>query len=36
MNWRARLDWLAAHGYQGFVGLEYTPVAETVASLAFR
>jgi len=36
MDWRARLDWLAAHGYQGYVGLEYTPVAETVASLAFR
>jgi len=36
MDWQARLDWLAAHGYQGYVGLEYTPVAETVASLAFR
>lgn len=36
MDWQARLDWLTARGYQGFVGLEYTPVAETLASLAFR
>ena len=36
MDWQARLAWLEAHGYQGFVGLEYTPVGDTVASLAFR
>jgi len=36
MDWQARLAWLAAHGYDGYVGLEYTPVAETAASLAFR
>jgi hydroxypyruvate isomerase len=36
MDWQARLDWLAARGYDGLVGLEYTPVAETGASLAFR
>ncbi|HTJ59070.1 MAG TPA: TIM barrel protein [Devosiaceae bacterium] len=35
MDWQARLDWLAANGYRGLVGLEYTPVAETGASLKF-
>jgi hydroxypyruvate isomerase len=36
MDWRARLAWLDAHGYHGFVGLEYTPVGDTVAGLGFR
>lgn len=36
MDWRSRLDWLAAHGYQGFVGLEYRPTASTEESLRFR
>ena len=35
LDWQARLDWLAAHGYAGLVGLEYRPLAETGASLAF-
>jgi hydroxypyruvate isomerase len=35
LDWQARLDWLAAHGYAGLVGLEYRPVAGTAASLAF-
>ncbi len=33
MDFRARLDWLAGHGYDGFVGLEYSPTGETGASL---
>jgi hydroxypyruvate isomerase len=33
MDWQARLDWLAAHGYAGLVGLEYRPSAGTVDSL---
>jgi len=33
LDWQARLDWLAAHGYRGQVGLEYAPMAETTASL---
>lgn len=36
MDWRARLDWLSAHGYSGLVGLEYKPKAATVMSLGFR
>ena len=36
MDWRARLDWLEAAGYQGLVGLEYTPVGGTAESLKFR
>ena len=36
MDWRARLAWLDAHGYGGFVGLEYTPVGDTVEGLRFR
>ena len=36
MDWRARLAWLDAHGYRGFVGLEYTPVGDTVEGLRFR
>lgn len=36
MDWAARLHWLEAHGYAGYVGLEYRPTAGTVASLKFR
>jgi hydroxypyruvate isomerase len=36
LDWQARLDWLAAHGYQGFVGLEYWPTVPTLESLRFR
>ena len=36
MDWRARLDWLEAAGYQGLVGLEYTPAGGTAESLGFR
>ena len=35
MDWRARLDWLADHGYAGFVGLEYRPSGSTEDSLSF-
>ena len=35
MDWRARLDWLADHGYTGFVGLEYKPTGSTEGSLSF-
>lgn len=35
MDWQARLDWLAEHGYQGFVGLEYKPTVSTQESLSF-
>ena len=33
MDWQRRVDWLAANGYTGMVGLEYMPTKETVASL---
>jgi hydroxypyruvate isomerase len=36
LDWRARLDWLADHGYDGLVGLEYRPSGSTLESLAFR
>ncbi len=36
MDWRARLDWLAEHGYAGLVGLEYRPSKGTLESLKFR
>ena len=36
MDWQARLDWLADHGYSGFVGLEYQPTGSTEDSLRFR
>ena len=36
MDWQARLDWLADHGYSGFVGLEYRPTGSTEDSLRFR
>ena len=35
MDWQARLDWLADHGYGGFVGLEYRPTGSTEDSLSF-
>jgi hydroxypyruvate isomerase len=35
MDWQARLDWLADHGYAGFVGLEYRPSGSTEDSLSF-
>lgn len=35
MDWPARLDWLHAQGYRGWVGLEYRPTGATVASLPF-
>jgi hydroxypyruvate isomerase len=36
MDWQARLEWLADHGYDGFVGLEYRPTGSTEDSLRFR
>ena len=36
LDWAARLEWLAEHGYEGLVGLEYRPTGETLASLSFR
>lgn len=33
MDWRRRVDWLAASGYPGMIGLEYMPTVETTASL---
>ena len=36
MDWQARLDWLADHGYTGLVGLEYRPTNGTIESLRFR
>lgn len=36
MDWPARLEWLADHGYAGFVGLEYRPTGSTEESLRFR
>jgi hydroxypyruvate isomerase len=35
MDWQARLEWLADHGYDGFVGLEYRPTGSTEDSLRF-
>ena len=35
LDWQARLDWLADHGYTGFVGLEYKPTGSTEDSLSF-
>ena len=35
LDWQARVDWLTEHGYRGYVGLEYKPLAETGASLNF-
>jgi hydroxypyruvate isomerase len=36
MDYADRLRWLAAQGYDGYVGLEYRPTGPTVDSLAFR
>ena len=36
MDYVDRLEWLAAHGYDGLVGLEYKPSVATVESLRFR
>ena len=36
LDWAARLEWLAEHGYEGLVGLEYRPTGETLSGLAFR
>ncbi len=36
MDWKGRLEWLADHGYDGFVGLEYRPTGPTEESLRFR
>lgn len=36
LDWQHRLDWLAEHGYDGLVGLEYRPTVSTVESLSFR
>ena len=33
LDWRAVLAWLAAKGYDGWIGLEYWPTAGTAASL---
>lgn len=35
MDWRERLAWLEAQGYDGYVGLEYTPTGATEPSLPF-
>lgn len=35
LDWQARLDWLAEHGYGGFVGLEYKPTRATRDTLGF-
>jgi hydroxypyruvate isomerase len=34
LDWRDRLGWLDRAGYDGFVGLEYRPTQDTVATLA--
>lgn len=34
LDWQARLRWLQANGYDGWVGLEYRPTRDTVGSLA--
>ena len=36
MDWQHRLEWVADHGYSGFVGLEYKPSRSTRDSLSFR
>lgn len=33
MDWQRRVDWLAANGYRGMIGLEYMPTGPTVQSL---
>lgn len=34
LDWQARVGWLEANGYTGFVGLEYQPTGGTAKSLA--
>lgn len=36
MDYAERLEWLAAHGYDGLIGLEYKPSGPTVETLRFR
>ncbi len=36
LDYAARLGWLADHGYDGHVGLEYRPTVATAESLRFR
>ena len=36
MDYTERLEWLAAHGYDGLIGLEYKPSGPTVETLRFR
>ena len=36
MDWQHRLEWLADHGYDGLVGLEYRPTKATLETLGFR
>jgi hydroxypyruvate isomerase len=33
LDYKARVDWLRAHGYRGYIGLEYKPTVATVDSL---
>lgn len=35
LDWRMRIEWLETAGYKGLIGLEYTPLAESAASVAF-
>lgn len=36
LDYAERLEWLAAHGYDGLIGLEYKPSGPTVETLRFR
>jgi len=36
LNYAERLEWLAAQGYDGLIGLEYKPGGPTVETLRFR
>ena len=36
LDWQHCLDWLAEHGYDGLIGLEYRPSGSTLDSLTFR
>jgi len=36
LNYAERLEWLAAQGYDGLIGLEYKPSGPTVETLRFR
>ncbi len=33
MDWRGRLNWIVAHGYEGTLGLEYAPTGATQESV---